>query len=113
MCMMLRITSRRHLKNVIDNILKRSDFRQKFHDLYKHWKMTKLTKLSENKIKNMNLTESAKDVIEGYYVMYVQGIVNRYNCYIVRSQEYQKAFIPLRQEKKYESIHSKTNPYNI
>eukprot|EP01084_Bolivina_argentea_P079598 144358_1 len=98
--------------NIIENILKRKDCRQKFHDLYSWWTMKELTKLSESKIKNMTLVESVNDVIEGYYVMYVKGIVNRYNCYIVRSQEYQKAFIPLRGQKKYESIHSKTNPFN-
>ncbi len=113
MCLMLRTTSKKHIKKIIENILRRKDYRQKFHDLYTGWTMTKLTKLSESKIKNMNLIESVTDVIEGYYKMYVQGIINRYNCYIVRSQEYQRAFIPLRQVTKYESMRSKTDPFNI
>eukprot|EP01084_Bolivina_argentea_P061998 113345_1 len=113
MCMIIRITSGGHVKKVIENILRRQDCRQKFHDLYKDWTMKKLTKLSESKINDMNLKESVRDVIEGYYKMYTHGIVNRYNCYIVRSREYNKAFIALRPQKKYESMkNSKTNPFN-
>eukprot|EP01084_Bolivina_argentea_P014950 27962_1 len=111
--MMIRVTSRSHVDKVIENVLKRKDVRQQFHDLYTGWTMNKITKLSEKKINEMKMIETTEDIVNGYYEMYTTGIINRYNCYIMRSQEYQKPYIALRQEKKYESMKSgKTNPFN-
>ncbi len=91
--MIIRVTSKGHGNKIVENIMKSQDLRQHFHDLYVDWTMSDITKLSESQINHMNISETPKEVIEGYYKMYVHGIVNRYNCYILRSQEYQKIFI--------------------
>ncbi len=113
MWMIIRVTSQRHIGKIVRNILNRNDLRQQFHRLYVGWTMGKITRLKKCKLDKMNLSEKVCDVVEGYYQMYMRRIMNRYNCYIMRSQENQKVFMPLRQYTKCESIkHSKTNPYN-
>ncbi len=112
MWMIIRVTSETRVSKIIGNILKRVDLRKEFHRLYAGWTMNKITKLKKSKLDKMHLTEKVCDIVDEYYEMYVCGIINRYNCYIMRSQAYQKVFMPLRQYKKCESINSKTTPFN-
>ncbi len=112
--MLLRLTLKPDLDKAIKNILNRKHFKNKFHLLYSDWTLEKLTNLETEKLKLMNLVETHTEIIDGYFKMYVYGVANKYTWYIIRSQQYKKEFIPLRQQEKFKyMMRNRKDPYNI
>eukprot|EP01084_Bolivina_argentea_P286860 492157_1 len=100
--LLIRLRIEPNFDKLINNIVQRADLKQQFRTLYDDWPLEKLVNIKGSSCTNINVKNLKRmEVIDAYYQQYAYGIAEKYNWFIISSQEYKKEFIALRQQEKH------------